>query len=537
MATTLTNTKTLSLWQATTTDKMSYPSLKGRHDCDVAIVGGGITGLTAALLLKRSGKRVILVEKGAIFSGETGHTTAHITEIIDSRYYQLISDFGKKDAKLVSESSRSAIHQIETFIGELGINCDFKRVPAFLYAENKKQARELKKEFEATQTIGLIGTFVKNRARIGLPFDVNAAAEWGLQAQFNPGIYCAELAKAIEGDGSFVFERTKVTDVQDNKPCLVQTENGSIVAEQVIVATDSPISTRFGIHTKVAAYRTYALAATLKSGMPPVGLYWDMADPYHYIRTANINGQEYLVVGGEDHKVGMDSNTQERFQKLIEYTQSRFDVAEITHTWSGQVLEPVDGLPFIGLNPNSKNIYISAGYAGNGMTFGTIGGMLLSDLVMERKNEWAKLYDSLRFRPLASAKDFLWENKDYAYCMVKDRITPTEKSASLSEVKPGEGKIVEFKGEKVAVYHDEAGAIRACSAVCPHMGCLVRFNNAEKTWDCPCHGSQFDTSGTVLHGPARSDLTPVLVGKARGKTKQPTRRRVAVKRKRERPAA
>lgn len=501
---TLSNRKTESYWTATTPQK-KYAALKGKIEVDVAIVGGGITGLTAAMRLKQAGKRVAVLERTHIANGESGHTTAHITEVIDTRYYKLVSDFGAKGARMAAESSRAAIDQIEKWVSEFNIDCDFMRVPAFLYAESRRDVRELRKEACAMRRAGVEAEMT---TEVPLPFRVQAAIRVKDQAQFHPRKYLLALAEKIHGDESHIFEKTKVVDMTDGDPCHLTTENGSVIAKEAIFATNTPINNRFFLHTKLAAYRTYAIAVKVSKQSLEPGLYWDTAEPYHYTRVVSGEMNDTLIIGGEDHKTGMVEDTETRFRKLESYSRDHFAVDTVETRWSGQVLEPVDGLPYIGLNSMSKHFYVAAGFAGNGMTFGTISGMLLSDLITGHKNKWADLYDATRVKPWASALTYLHENKDYPLCMLADRVRPAE-ARSIDEVKPGEGKIVAHNGEKVAVYHDPNGAVYAVSPVCTHMGCLVHFNNSEQSWDCPCHGSRFAVNGEVMNGPAVTALKPV----------------------------
>jgi len=500
----------------------SFGTLHGDTFVDVAIVGSGITGITAATLLKSAGKTVALIDKSNISAGETGYTTAHLTEIIDTRYHDLINDFGIEGARMVAQSSRAAIEMIESLSQEHGIDCQLTSLPAYLYTESGDERTELMDELEACRKVGILATWVGN---VPLPFKTEGGIRFENQAQFHPRLYLLPLAKKIAGNGSFVFENTRVDHVDDGTPCKVHTDRGSITARDVIVCTNSPVNNWIFLHTKLPAYRTYALGAKLKGDTTGIdGLYWDTFDPYHYTRKAQIPGfGEIVIVGGEDHKTGTKENTADCFQHLEQYMRSRFNVESIPFRWSGQILEPLDGLPYIGKNSLSEHIYVAAGYSGNGMTFGTLAGMILSDLISGRKNKWADLYDATRFHPMASAKEFITENVDFPTYFIKDRLHGADVE-SISDVKSGEGKIVNHEGQKVAAYRDEQGTLHACSAVCPHMGCLVHFNNAETTWDCPCHGSRFDVDGKVANGPAVSDLEQVdLEGKPKRRRETATR--------------
>jgi glycine/D-amino acid oxidase-like deaminating enzyme/nitrite reductase/ring-hydroxylating ferredoxin subunit len=449
------------------------------------------------------------LERDRLFSGESGRTTAHLTEVLDSRYHGLISDFGVGGARLVARSSREAIEKIASRVMELDIDCGFERLPGYLYAEDRAKRVDIEREFEACRKVGLDCSLT---SQIPLPFAVTRALRVENQAQFHPGLYLAALAHRLVELGGRIFEGSPVIEIHDGKdgePCLVRTLDGEVLAKDVVIATDSPMSNRLLLLTKVAAYRTYALAVQLASGTVPYGLFWDTEEPYHYTRAYSRDGEDWLIVGGEDHKVGI-GDPASSFERIEAYCRSRYDVGSVSHRWSGEVLEAVDGLPYIGKNPASAHQYVATGFSGNGMTFGTIASSVLSDLILGRENAYAELYSARRLKPLASAATFVSENKDFPACLIGDRM-PGKKEVSISELTPGEGAIMSIRGRKAAVYLEENGSVQAVSAVCPHLGCLVRFNSVERSWDCPCHGSRFATSGEVLHGPARSALEPIAL--------------------------
>jgi len=479
----------------------TFPSLRGDVRVDVVVIGGGITGLTAALLLKRAGKRVAVVEARAIGQGVTGGTTAHLTQAVDARYAHLLSSFGPERTAMVAESTRASMDRIAAFVRELGIACEHESVPGFLYSESEEDLQLLHEELEAAQQVGIRVSMTRS---VPLPYPVAAAVRFEDQAQFNPCRYVGALAAAVDGDGSYVFEGTHARDVDDGSPCKVTADNGSVTADAVVLATDSPL-TKFFVQTKIAPYRSYALAFVPRAPIAKA-LFWDTADPYHYVRTAEMAGVQYVVVGGEDHKTGQEEDTSGCFARLTSWARDRFAFDDVPYRWSAQVMEPMDGLPFIGRSSTSSNVWLSTGYSGTGMTFGTLGGMLLSDALQGRSNIWADLYDAHRVHA-SGVKDFVAENLDVASYMLGDRLRGAE-GTSIAEVRAGEGKVLRLDGKKVAVFRDEQGGVHALSPVCPHLGCLVHFNNAEKTWDCPCHGSRFSTRGEVLHGPALADLAP-----------------------------
>ena len=483
---------------------------------DVVIIGCGISGLTAALLLKKAGRTVAVIDKASVGSGESGHTTAHITELIDSGYHELISHFGENGARMARESSRAAIDQIARNVHEHGIDCYFSRVPAYIYCESKKQRQELERELEALHRVGIKSA--KLVQDVPLPFRTFAGVRVPDQAQFHPALYYKGLAEAIERDGCSIFENTFARNVSDGNLCSVDTDRGDIRARRVLVLTDTPMSTRFLMHTKIANYRTYALAATYTESVAP-GLFWDTADPYHYTRTQEMpDGTSLLIIGGEDHKTGMKRDTNESFDKLERWSRERFSIRNVRYHWSGQIVEPVDGLPFIGRSPLSRNVYLATGYSGNGMTFGTLAGMILSDQVLEQENSWSALYDASRVKVFGSATTFVSENKDFPLCLFRDRVSPPEVT-SLEEIPSAEGRIAKVNGERLAVFRDSRGELHAVSPACTHLGCHVRFNKAEESWDCPCHGSRFGINGEVLHGPAVSALRKVDVPEESRKAK------------------
>ncbi len=479
-----------------------FPQLTGEVQTDVVIIGGGITGMSAALELKQAGKKVILVELSRVSFGETGHTTGHLTESFDETYRTLISNFGIDGAKLAAQSSRRAIQKIEDNVRKFDIRCDFKRVSGYRFTESKANRPELEREAEAAASIGVHVNFVESAP---LPFKTFGALEFEHQAQFHAYKYVSALANLVHGDGCFIYEDTKVHDVEEGEPCRVVTDKGVIVCKDVIVAANVPISNKFLLHTKIAAYRTYAIAITLRDNSSIPGLFWDTQDPYHYIRSHRDDSRNYVIIGGSDHKTGQEGHTEDSFKKLISYAHERFSMDALAYRWSGQVIEPVDGLPFIGKNSMSEHVYVATGYSGTGLTFGTVAGLLLSDLITGESNPWAELYDARRVKPIASASNYISENIDYASHLIADRLKLTDDN-DLNHIRESEGRIVRIGAKKVAAYRDPQGQLHLMSPVCPHMGCYVGWNEAEKSWDCPCHGARFSPVGEVMNGPAVENL-------------------------------
>lgn len=488
-----------SLWTVSAPARR-YPAPRGELEVDVVVIGGGLAGLTTAYLLKQEGKKVAVVEMHRLLTGQTGQTTAHLTELLDTPYATLASDFGEKGARMAAASTRAAIERIAGLVERLRISCGFQRLPGFRYAETEREARELEREAAAARQAGLMCSLTNE---VPLPYPVKLALRVEDQARFHPREYLLALAEGIEGDGSHILEETRVTELSEGVPCRVHTGRGIITCRDVVEATMTPLNRVF-LHTKLYPYRTYVVAGRLE-GPLEAGLYFDSQEPYHYIRTQRVEGVDYVLVGGEDHKVGAEEDTGRHYEALETYTRRRFPVGRIEYRWSGQVIEPADGLAYIGRNSNARHVWVATGFSGTGMTFGTLSGMILTDLILGRQNPYAALYDATRVKPRAGARDFIQENAEVAFRFVADRLARPEAHA-LSEVPPGEGRIVEVDGKKVAVFREESGAVHAVSPVCTHLGCHVHWNKSERSWDCPCHGARYSPTGEVLNGPAVKGL-------------------------------
>lgn len=509
--------ETISVWMATTSEIESDGKLMEDTSADVVIVGAGIAGMTTAYLLTREGKRVVVLDDGAIGGSMTGRTTAHLVNALDERFYELERLHGERGARLAAASHTAAVDRIEAIVREENIDCGFERLDGYLFAPPDESKEKLEDELKATHRAGLTETELVERAPIK-DFDTGKALRFPNQAQFHPLLYLKGLARAIRRDGGRIYTETHADKIEGGeKSARVETGDGRIVtAFAVVVATNSPVNDRFAIHTKQAPYLTYVIGARVPRGSVTKALYWDTPDPYHYVRLVSLDtadsteAKEYdlLIVGGEDHKTGQADDANKRFSWLERWTRTRFPmIEEIEFQWSGQVMEPVDGLAFIGRNPmDDDNVYIATGDSGNGMTHGTIAGILLTDLIVGRTNEWETLYDPTR-KTLKALPEFASENLNVA-AQYTDLVTPGDVD-SADEIKPGEGAIIRHGLKKVATYRDEAGAVHERSAVCVHLGCIVDWNSKEKTWDCPCHGSRYDAKGSVFQGPANSDLAPV----------------------------
>ncbi|HEY0170834.1 MAG TPA: FAD-dependent oxidoreductase [Pyrinomonadaceae bacterium] len=506
--------QTTSVWMATG-DVAAFEPLAGEASADVCVVGAGIAGLTVGYLLAREGRKVVVLDDGPVAGGETARTTAHLVNALDDRYYELERLHGERGARLAAESHTAAVDQIEEIIEREAIECDFERLDGYLFVAPGQSTEELGHELRAAHRCGL--TEVKYVERLPYDgYDFGAALHFPYQGQFHILKYMDGLARAFTRLGGRLYTQTHADKIEgDGETARVTTSGGHVVTSgAVVVATNTPVNDTVTIHTKQAPYRTYVVGARLPAGSVPRMLLWDTEDPYHYVRLQTLKGEagaashDVLIVGGEDHKTGQAEDFDERFRRLEEWTRERFpQVESFEYRWSGQVMEPVDGLGFIGRNPgDASNVYIATGDSGNGMTHGTIAGMLIRDLILGRQNAWETVYDPSRLS-LRAGGEYAKENLNVA-AQYADYLTGGEVS-SADEVAPGTGAIMRRGLSKVALFRDDAGALHEHSAVCTHLGCVVAFNDKEKSWDCPCHGSRFDpTDGHVLNGPAISGLEP-----------------------------
>lgn len=486
-----------------------FPKLQRNISADVVVVGGGVTGITTAHLLKAAGLRVALLERERVASMDTGHTTAHLTYITDVELQDLSRNFGKDHAQAAWDAGAAAIDEIERIVNEETIDCEFARVPAYLHVpvENpsKKEASTLRKEADVAAKLGFDAVYLNSIPYFNLP-----GVRFSNQAKFHPRKYLRALVKKIPGDGSHVFEKSAATEFDAEKR-RVKVNRNWIDFDRVVLATNNPlvglasITSATLFQTKLSLYTSYAFGAWVPPNTVPEALFWDTGDPYNYLRVDRHGDHDYIVYGGEDHKTGQKKSTSRAYARLLARLKKIIPNARIDHRWSGQVICTPDGLPYIG--ENAEQQFIATGYCGNGITFGTIAAMMARDWVTGRKNPWTDLFAVDRKKIKGAAWNYLKENKDYPYYMIKDRLARPE-AASVRELKPGNGMIIGSRGRKAAVFRDRHGKIHRLSAVCTHLGCLVRWNPAESTWDCPCHGSRFKPTGEVIAGPAEEPLSP-----------------------------
>lgn len=508
----LTSGKNISYW----TDSAAatkQDSLTEDLETDVVIIGGGLAGLSVAYCLVESGKRVVLVEDGEIGSGETGRTTAHLVTALDDRYYDFEKIFGEEKTKLIAESHRVAIDFVESTVKKENINCGFERVNGFLFLHPTDEKDALEKELEAAVKAGVAIEAIEEvpgllKKQKGLRF-LN-------QAQFHPLKYLKGLCKAIEKNGGKIYTNTHASQI--NHEGITTADGFTVKAKHVVVATNSPVNNLFTMFEKQYAYRTYVIGALVKKDSLPKELWWDTGDfkadsnvpPYHYVRLSPYDkAHDLLICGGEDHPTGDTSKTEvpeeARYQLLEDWTRKNFPIGKVVYRWSGQVLEPMDGIAFIGRNPYDKdNVYIITGDSGNGMTHCSFAGLLITDLINGKENKWEQLYSPSRFTISESTSVLSQMAKETMnYLQQLPNFNGTEE---LAAIKNGEGRIVDMLEEQFGVYRDKKGELTIVSAKCTHLKCGLVWNSDELSWDCPCHGSRFTYDGIVVNGPANFNL-------------------------------
>jgi glycine/D-amino acid oxidase-like deaminating enzyme/nitrite reductase/ring-hydroxylating ferredoxin subunit len=495
----------VSLWLATTPET-DFPAMGKDVTVDVAVIGGGIAGISTAFLLKRAGLTVAVVEAGRVVESVTGNTTAKVTALHSLIYDHLVSQFGEDGARQYADAQTAAIEKIASLVEEHKISCDFRRTPAYTYTEAEEDVDQIRAEVEAALRLGLPASYVETTP---LPFPVRGAVKFDNQAQFHPRKYLLALVEKIPGNGSHVFEETRALDVEDGDPCRVKTNGGTLTAKSVVITTHFPFKDPNIYFAAMHPGRSLVLGCRLNTPVPE-GTYIGTGEDMHSFRSNPAeDGGEIWMVGGEKFKTGQDGDIEERFKRLETYARARFDVRSIEYRWATQDNFTVDRVPYIGkLSAGSQNLYVATGFCGWGMTNSHVAAMLVTDMIRGRENPWAEVFDPSRFKPVTSAKDFISENLNVAKEFMADRIEAPELD-DLGKLPAGRGEVVEWKGEKVAIYKDDHGLVYSCSAKCTHMGCIVHWNNAEKSWDCPCHGSRFNFDGRVIQGPANQDLEPV----------------------------
>lgn len=495
-----------SYWQASAR-LPDFATIAGDVEVDVAVIGAGLTGITAAYLFKKAGAKVALLERARCAAADTGHTTAHLTYVTDKRIGELVKSFGRDGAKSFWEAGAAAIDQIYHLAAASGADCEFKWTPGYLHAawdgEESQERQSLERDAQLARELGFDARFVPS-----VPWAKRCGVRFENQAKFHPLKYLEPLLRAIPGQGSHVFEQTEAHDMEDS-PLTVRAGKFKVRCQYLMIATHTPLLGKTGLlsglmfQTKLALYTSYVLGVKLPRGAVPEALYWDTTDPYYYLRVDPQGDFDYGIFGGEDCKTGQEKGTQGQFAKLESRLKKVLPAAEILNRWQGQVIETDDGMPFIGESAGKQ--FVATGFCGNGFTLGTLSAVMAVDRYLGRKNPWFDLFNVNRKQFHGGTWRYIEENLDYPYYLLRDHLARAA-GDSVDDLKPGEGKILKLKGKKVAAYRDADGNVTLRSPVCTHLGCIVRWNNMDQTWDCPCHGSRFHTDGKVFSGPAEADL-------------------------------
>ncbi|WP_338898183.1 FAD-dependent oxidoreductase [Streptomyces sp. TG1A-60] len=494
-----------SYWIANAPQEGVHPALDGDLAVDVAVIGAGIAGISAAWELARRGRRVALLEADRVAAGVTGHTTAKVTALHTLVYDRLRRTRGAEAAALYARSQTEAVRHAAALVEELGIACDWEDAAAYTYAEDEGRVEELRAEAEAAREAGLPAEFV---TETGLPFPVAGAVRVEEQAQFHPRRYLLALVDELVRQGALVHERTRVVRLKEGTPCRLTTEAGyTVTAGDVVVATHYPVFDRALLFTRLSPRRELVLTAPIPADADPHGMYITQEQRTRSVRTAPYqDGRRLLIVTGEHFTPGT-GHVDERFGLLAEWAVERFGQLDFTHRWATQDNDSTDSVPLVGpFHAGSRHTWVATGFGGWGMSGGIMAGRLLADQITGHKAPWSDLYDPRRvLSAVREAPSFLKHQAQVARHFVGDRLAPSS-ATSVDAIAPGDGAVVRVRGHHCAVHRDEAGSLHAVSARCTHMGCLVGFNRAERTWECPCHGSRFDPDGTIVQGPATKPL-------------------------------
>lgn len=500
----------VSLWVATggITD---FPAVKDgvEVDVDVAVVGGGIAGLTAALALKRAGQTVAVLEAARVGTGVTGHTTGKVTSLHRLVYTELEGRHGADTAGTYGQANQGAVEHIARVVADEGIACDFRRVANYTYAESEDALARVRDEAALGARLGLPSVFTGD---VPLPFAVRGAVRFDGQARLHAVKYLQGLARAVDGGGSFVFEESRVLSVREGARCLVETARGSVRARDVIVATNVPFGDQGFFDGRCYLHRSYVIA----SGAPSAaleGTFISVDEPMRSILAIDIAGASYILTGGEGHRAGEAGASADRYRRLAVFSRERLGAAELRFRWSTQDGMPIDGLPYAGRMPGTNgHLHMITGLRKWGLTNGTAAALILADALCGRYNPWAAVFDTNRAfdtnRGAPAGRAARAVNAPADAASEGNTGAPARPEPGIAGLRPGEGTVVDIDGEKTAVYADAGGQIRAVSAICTHLGCTVEFNADDRTWDCPCHGSRFSTGGAVIQGPATTSLAP-----------------------------
>lgn len=495
-----------SVWTATS-EQPPYPALDGEVDADVVVVGAGITGLTTALLLQRDGARVVVVEAGRVGGGTTGGTTGKVTSQHGLTYHQLVSQHGEARARLYAGANQRAVDTVAGLVEEVGADCQFERAAAFVYTESADLRPRLEAEHAAAARLGLPASLTTT---VDLPFDVELALRFDDQAHIHAGRYTAALALAVTAGGGRIFENTRVLGVDEpHEKAVAHAEGGDARGDFLVVATLLPFVDRGGFFARAVPGRSYGIAVRLDEDAPP-GMHITAGSPTRSTRPWREGDHQGLIVVGEGHHTGDVDVSPARWGALERWTRERFRVRSIEYRWSAQDYTTVDDVPYVGRSPRMSRTLVATGFRKWGLTNGTAAAEMLADLVAGRDNPWLPAFDATRIGGAQAVKRLVEANAHVATRFVVDRIARL-RAGHVTDLPPGQGRVVDLDGKAVGAYRDAAGELHAVGLSCTHLGCTLRWNGAETTWDCPCHGSRFSHEGTVVEGPAVRPLEQVDV--------------------------
>ncbi|GAB3169613.1 FAD-dependent oxidoreductase [Telluribacter humicola] len=509
--------ETQSFWEATIAKRSEYPSLEGNIEVDVAIIGGGITGITTAQRLVAAGKKVAVLDARRIGGGTTGWSSGNLYVPVSPYYQNIKTNRDTQTIQTIAQARSAALDFIELQASSKNIDCHFSRRPWYYYTYEDKMVSKIEKEVDALREAGLQVELVDEVPPLHKS-NIKKAARMDGQARFHPLKYVLGMAENIAAQGAQLYEYTTVYDYKEEEDhCIVKTTNGSVKASYVVVATHLPIGIHT-VHTVAGPYRSYAVAVKLR-GEYPDAYFWHNDGIHKTITTHGSESKDLdiLMVVGNHHKTGQASEQeyQHYFKELEDYARKTFDVASVEYRWSAQHYRSGDGVPYIGQTNigaaglptiGSKRTYMATSYDADGLTYGTVAGIHISEQILGKENpEWVEAFNPKRIASLATVKEFIKENANVAVQYIKGNPFTADVS-EFKEIQKGEGKTIKVNGEKLAAYRDEKDQLHVCSAICPHLLCAVNWNNAEKTWDCPCHGSRFMIDGTVIEGPAIHNL-------------------------------
>jgi glycine/D-amino acid oxidase-like deaminating enzyme/nitrite reductase/ring-hydroxylating ferredoxin subunit len=486
-----------SYWMAST-PTTDYPKLTEDIKVDVAIIGGGMSGISCAYMLAKEGVKVAILEADRILQGTTGHTTAKITSQHGLIYNKIKSKMSMEFAKQYADANESAIRLIGKIQNELHIDCDFMQQPSYVFTRQDQYVQEIKDEVETASKLGINASYVEE-----IPFDIpiKAAVRFENQAQFHPRKYLLALAQEIIKHGGSIYEQTRAIDIEENGAYVITTKDGKkVTAEKVIIASHYPFYNKHGIYfARIYSERSYALGVKVKEKYPG-GMYITAEDPAKSLRSQTSDDGELIIISGEHHKTGQGKDTTNHYEALIAFAKDHFTVEDIPYRWSTQDCMTLDDVPYIGhYTADTPNLYVATGYGKWGMTNSTVSAMILSDLIVRGRSPYQDVYNPSRKTIAASAKEFVKENVNVAKELIKGKFSPLPNDF---EIKPGEGKVINGNGERMGAFRDEQGVLHLVNTTCTHMGCELQWNSAERSWDCPCHGSRFTYEGDIIEGPA-----------------------------------